>query len=239
MIRNKHFDTHPIVVHAQGPHKIKPYWKPIRDRFFSSPRRKILPTENLTVITWNNGHEAMGMFEKSMDHLGLECMVLGQGVEKWVNSYHKPLLTRDALQNIQTPYVLGIDSRDAIILDDPSIVLQRFLEWFDCGLLISADVINWPNLPKFKKFEERCAEAHNTPYKYINSGVWIGSRDTSLRFFEAAVNTDPVPQLASSEQGITKQVFQDFYPEVQLDYHCKVFQNIGFAPPNSLEISDQ
>ncbi len=224
------------MVHAQGPHKIKPYWKPIRDRFFSSPARRLSPGPDLTVITWNNGHEAMGIFEKSMQHLGLECMVLGQGVEKWVNSYHKPLLTRDALKSVNTKYVLGIDSRDAIIIDDPQIALDRFLNLFDCDLLISADLINWPNLPKFKKFEEKCAEEYDTPYKYINSGAWIGKTETALLFFEQAVNTEPVPQLPASEQGITKQVFQDQYPAVQLDYYCRIFQNIGFAPADTIEI---
>lgn len=235
MIKNTVFDTHPLVVHAQGPLSHKPHWQPIRDRFFESPAQQ-LSVDNLTVFTWNNGHEAMGVFEKSMAHLGLPCMVLGQGVKEWTNSKHKPLLTAEAMQKIETEYIMGVDSRDAILLGDPSEILRRFKTSFACELVFSADLMNWPNVPNFKKFEDACAQGIDSPYKYLNSGAFIGKTAFCSEFFAAAALTDPVPQAPRADQGIFKKVFQAYYPEVQLDYKCELFQNIGFVYNQTIEI---
>ena len=126
MLKNLTFNTRPLVVHAQGPHMNKPYWQPIRDKFFASQPQKLTLPKNLTILTWNNGHDSMGVFEKSMAHLGLPCLVLGKGVDEWINSKHKPLLTYEALKNIDTEFVMGVDSRDAILLDDPAKILNAF-----------------------------------------------------------------------------------------------------------------
>lgn len=238
MLKNLTFNTKPLVVHAQGPHDNKPYWQPIRDTFFSSPKRDIKLPENLTIFTWNNGHEAMGIFEKSMEHLGIPCMILGAGVENWQNSKHKPLLTYEALKNIKTKYIMGIDSRDAILIDDPNKILQLFLKNFDCDLVFSADLMNWPNIAEFKKFEDKCAESFKSDYKYLNSGAFIGKRDFCLDFFKKASETEPAKQAPKADQGIFKRIFMDYFPKVQLDYHCQLFQNIGFVFRKTLEVTE-
>ena len=236
MLKNLTFNTFPTVIHAQGPHDNKPYWQPIRDAFFALPKKNILLPKDLTILTWNNGHSAMGVFEKSMAHLGIPCLVLGEGIENWENSKHKPSLTFEALKNIQTEYVMGVDSRDAILIDDPSILLNKFLSLFDCELVFSADLMNWPNIPEFKKFEDKCAKDFHSDYKYLNSGAFIGKRDFCLEFFKVASETPPSPKAPKADQGIFKRVFMEFYPKVQLDYHCHLFQNIGFVFRKTLEI---
>ena len=236
MFKNLTFNTRPLVVHAQGPHMNKPYWQPIRDKFFASQPQKLTLPKNLTILTWNNGHDSMGVFEKSMAHLGLPCLVLGKGVDEWINSKHKPLLTYEALKNIDTEFVMGVDSRDAILLDDPAKILNAFKQDFQCELLFSADLMNWPNLPPFKKFEDECVKDIDTKFKYLNGGIFIGKTDFCLDFFKEAVATEPMPQAPTSEQGILKQVFQEFYPKVQLDYKCQLFQNIGFVLTKTLEL---
>jgi len=236
MIKNLTFNTFPLVVHAQGPHDNKPYWKPIRDKFFSTPQRTITLPDNLTIFTWNNGHTAMGIFEKSMAHLGLPCLILGDGIENWENSKHKPLLTYEALKDIKTDYIMGVDSRDAILIGDPKLLLSKFTSDYNCDLLISADLMNWPNIPEFKRFEDKCAEGFNSDYKYLNSGAFIGKRKFCLEFFKVASQTKPSPKAPKADQGIFKRIFMKYYPKVQLDYHCDLFQNIGFVFRKTIEI---
>jgi hypothetical protein len=236
MLKNLTFGTFPSVVHAQGPHDHKPYWQPVRDKFFASETRKLKVPANLTIITWNNGHEAMGVFERSIKHLGLSCIVLGEGITNWVNSFHKPLLTYKALQSIQTEYILGVDSRDAILLQDPQIIVDLFETKFNCDLVFSADLINWPNMAVFRKFENACAAGMNTQYRYLNSGAFIGKTEYCRSFFEKATKIKPIPEAEKADQGIFKQLFQEEYPKVQLDYHCTMFQNIGFVWQKTLEV---
>jgi hypothetical protein len=155
--------------------------------------------------------------------------VLGAGIEEWVNSRHKPLLTAEAMEGIDTEFVMGIDSRDAILLDDPQIILNRFLDRFPCDLVFSADRMNWPNIHAFRKFEENLPKALESEFRYLNSGAWIGRTEFCSEFFTKATRTEAVPDEPKADQGIFKKLFKQYYPQVQLDYQCEMFQNIGFV----------
>jgi hypothetical protein len=236
MVVNLLFNTTPVVIHAQGSHAYKPYWQPIKEKFFASPRRGLGPVPDLTILTWNNGHEAMGILERSLDHLGVPCVVLGRGVRDWVNSRDKPRLTAAALDSVETKYVMGVDSRDAIVLGDPREIVARFERRFSCEMLYSADRLNWPNLDEFKRFEESVPEAAVSDFRFLNGGMWIGRTPFCREFFAAALERQPVSSAPDSEQGILKQLFPVYYPRVQLDYRCQLFQNLGLVHRKILEI---
>lgn len=237
MIRNLLFNSRPLVVHAQGSHELKPHWRPIRDAFFSAPSRHLTAPKDLTIITCNNGHEAMGILERSLAHLGLSCLVRGQGIHPWINSQHKPQVLAEALREIQTPYTLYADSRDAILLDDPSVLVQRFEQSFKAELVFGADRMSWPPIREFKKFEDALPEAGDSEFRYLNGGAWIGRTEFCREFFEEAARTPPLPEVPDSEQGILRKLFMHHHPRVQLDYRCELFMNIGFvlAPIIALE----
>ena len=237
LVVNLLFNTTPVVIHAQGRHEYKPYWRPIKEKFFASPRRALGPVQDLTILTWNNGHEAMGILERSLDHLGVPYLVLGQGIRDWVNSRDKPRLTRDALGSVTTRFVAGVDSRDAIFIEHPGLVLERFEREFDCDLVLSADRMNWPNRAEFKLFEDSLPGAQASDFRYLNSGAWVGRTDFCQEFFTAAVETPPVEDAPEADQGILKQLFQTFYPRVQLDYRSSIFQNIGFVFDSVLRVT--
>lgn len=237
MLTNLLFNTDPLVVHAPGPLRHKPNWQEIKDAFFSSPPAKLGPVEDLTILTWNNGNEAMGILEKSLDHLGVPYLVKGEGIREWVNSKHKPLLTVEAVNSIKTKYVMGVDSRDAIVLDDPAKILERFKRAFSCELVFGADRMNWPNVERFKRFEESLPGAEESDFKFLNGGMWIGKTEFCREFFTAALETEAVSDVAHSEQGILKQLFQTYYPRVQLDYRCQMFQNIWLVFTPILQIN--
>ena len=228
MLTNRLFGTHPVVVHAHGSHPNKPQWPPIREWFFNSPRRQLPPLEDLTVVTCNNGHPAMGLMESSLEHLGLSCMVVGQGVDPWVNSVDKPRTLVEAASRIPTPYVVYVDSRDAIFVDDPRVLVERF-ESFGCDMVFSADRLNWPQVKAFKKFEDSLEGARESEFRYLNGGVWMGRTAFCRAFFEEALRTEPALEAPESEQGILKKLLQVHHPRVRLDYRCEMFQNIGFV----------
>lgn len=236
MLVNLQFETHPLVVHAPGPLEHKPYWREIREAFFSAPRLSIGAIEDLSIVTWNNGIEAMGALERSLDHLGIPYIVKGAGVSDWVNSRHKPLLTCEALEEAKTKYVMGIDSRDAMVIGDPRLIVLRFEQNFSCDMVFGADRMNWPNLPRFKVFEESRAGASGTDFKYLNGGMWIGRTEFCRKFFQAALQTETLSEAPDSEQGILKQLFQIYYPRVQLDYRCQMFQNLWLVFNQSLRL---
>jgi hypothetical protein len=229
MLINEMFDTRPLIVHAQGQHAYSPHWPTIIEKFFSSPRRRLAGTHDLTILTWNSQLNEKGIFERSLDHLGVPYMVLGQGVLDWVNSRDKLSLTVDALKNIASRYVMGVDSWDAICVGNPHDLIGTFVTKFSCKLAFNAGKVNWPNLPKFREFERSISEATNSEFRYLNGGVWIGETSFCRDFFACAANTSPLPGHPRSEQGILKTLFPRYHPRVALDYRCEMFQTLQYV----------
>jgi hypothetical protein len=231
VLRNTLFDTWPAVIHGHGRHRFKPHWDQVRDSFWAADVRPVPAAENLTVLTCNNGHEAMGMLERSCQRWGQPYLVCGQGRTPWVNSRDKPEAILGALREIATEFVLYADSRDAIVVRGLAGVLEILARDFPgCHLLMGADRINWPNLAEFKRYEESLPGARNPgKFSYLNGGVWLGRRDFALELFEEVLRTPPVPEAPDSEQGLLKRLFPRYYPRMQLDYQSKIIANLGFV----------
>lgn len=239
VVENKIFQTTPSIIHAHGSHDFKPNWKPILESFQSSSSEELGCPSDLTVITCNNGNPMMGLFESSLRKLGIPFKVFGEGIDPWVNSIHKPQVIVEALELIESQYVLYADSRDAIMIGDPSLILESYLNEFDARLLFGADRLNWPPIKAFEKFEDRCAKGFKGDFNYLNGGTWIGEREFCLSFFKASQKVKGVDKVPDSEQGILKKLFMDYYPDVQLDYECKLFQNIGFVTSPIFNIKEE
>lgn len=238
LLTNPLFDTHPVVVHCGGylypVHEFN--WKPIKEAFLASPPQSIGAVEDLTIITFNNGHDAMGVVEQSLDHLGVPYRVLGAGVSEWNNAVHKPRLTLEALEDIDTELVMAVDSRDGLVVGDPGLAVQRFRRDFDCEMLISADRFSYPLISEFKAYEDSLPGAADSEFRYLVAGAWLGRREFLREFFAAAAARDPLPEAPRSEQGILRALFQDYYPRVLLDYRCEIFQNVGFLKDPAIQI---
>jgi hypothetical protein len=228
-VANLQSNTFPAIIHAHGSHSHKPHWQPIKERFFASPPRNIGSIQDLTILTCNNGHAAMGVLERSLNHLGVPYVAAGQGVRDWVNSRDKPATIVQCLETIETEFVLYADSRDAICIVDPHEIVRRFRVTFDCALLFGADRINWPPVRAFRLFEERLAAGQQSDFRYLNGGMWIGKTEFCREFFAQAMQTPVLPEAPDSEQGILRRLLPQFVPEVQVDYRCCLFQNIGFV----------
>lgn len=235
-VRHTEYGTSPVLVHAHGSHDYKPHWLPIKEAFFAEPPQSLAAPADLTVITCNNGHQAMGIFERSVAHLGIPYEVHGRGIPQWVNARDKPRVLLEALAAIPTRYVLYADSRDAILIGDPALALQRFQSQFQARLVFGADRINWPPINAFQRHEKARAASVSTDFPFLNGGMWIGETAFCKQFFEYVMETDPMPEAPESEQGILKKLLPEYPDTIALDYHCHIFLNIGFLTAPVLEI---
>jgi len=226
--RNTLFGTEPVVIHGQGDEIIHPFWREVRESFFATPPRHIGASKDYSIITWNSRAEP-GLLERSLDHLGIPYIAKGRGIADWTNSRDKPRLTLEALGEIETPYVIGIDSFDAIVVDDPALLIPRFENDFDADLVFNGGKINWPNVADFKRFEDALPGAAESDFRYLNGGAWIGRLDSCREFFAEACRTAPHPLHTDSEQGILKQLLPRYVPRVQVDYRCRMFQTLGYV----------
>jgi hypothetical protein len=224
------FGTRPLVFHAAGKHDNKPAWPRVKCWFEAQPMRRVVPSPRIRVITCNNGHPDMGLFERSCAKLGLDVAVTGQGIDPWENARDKPGCILAVLERVTTPFVLYVDSRDGILVDDPDLLVSRVEDNFPGKeLVFGADRLNWPPIRQFKAVEDRLAAGSGSDFRYLNGGAWIGRTEVAWQFFAAAAKTAPHPEAPTSEQGILKSLLADWSSVVAIDYRCDLIQNLGFA----------
>jgi hypothetical protein len=231
-----------------------PLWVAIQRCYKKSKPKRIEPEDmgDLTIITWNNNQEK-GFLEECLDRMGVPYLVLGRGIKEWRNIY-KVNLTCEVLGDIKTKYVMGLDSYDVLLLDSPGEVVRRF-EGFSCEILFNAVSKFYPDCHKFelagerfitRDWEEFQGRISNSYWRYLNAGAWIGKTSFCRRFFadclsrktEELVDAGKLPfkkgayhqKLTDSEQTALNWTFQDYFPQVQLDYNCEIFLNLSCVP---------
>jgi len=227
-IRNCLFNTSPIAAHCPGP--LDHRWHRFSEAVLAQPQRELKNSE-LTLITWNTGarparpEKPCGVFEQSVAKLGLPVQVLGKGIRNWQNR-DKFRLTAEALKQVTTEFVLGADSCDVLLLNDPQIAVNRFREEFNCDLLFNATGSRcWPELPELVEFQSsRSMAAVAQGRHWINSGLFIGRTEFCCRYFQAMADEPPVMGFAFSDQAVVMQSWPKWYPKVQADYLSQIFQ---------------
>lgn len=241
IVRNIIYNSTPIVIHAQGKEQFCPLWRDILLAWSRSLPAPASSVEDLSIITWNNGHvnrklytyesKWLGCFEESCQRLGLTPHVLGQGVASWENRIKLRLIT-DFLRSCTTKYVLGCDSADVIITGKPDLAIAA-LTRSGAKLLFNAEILQWPPGHVSNVAEDRIGKV---PFKYLNGGVWVGDREFCLKFFEYCLTMPRSSSNPHSEQVYLKYAYVDMYPEVQCDWDCSVFQTLNRVDASMLEV---
>ena len=148
--------AYPLIVHAPAwtisqyypdrkfHSEVNPLWRPILDKWQKSKIDNVNHGQfnELTIITWNNSPEK-GLVEKALDLFGVPYTCLGKGVTHWKNSY-KINLTAKIIDSIQTPYVMGLDSYDILILRNPLESVEKF-KTMNCDLLFNGERLFYPD----------------------------------------------------------------------------------------------
>lgn len=180
--------------------------------------------EDVELITFNNGSDSnngkpMGLLEKQLMRLHTPYTVLGCGISDWRNAM-KPHLLLDHLSKTSKKYVLVADSCDVFVVNRLDDLLDRFLG-FQCEAVLNCEKSMWPKLPDIQKFEDSIC-----PGSYLNSGLWISTTEFAKEFCRdyAVIEQSMV---CRGDQYIYHLLFPKFYPRMQLDYKCHMFQTIN------------
>lgn len=106
--------------------------------------------------------------------------------------------------------VLFMDGFDTFAASDLQEVIRRYLE-FKCKVLFAAERYLWPD--ESLEFPE-CG----TPYKYLNSGLYIGRVDELKKIF-----ADPIEDHEDDQLYFQKKYLSGEH-DIKLDHECYVFQ---------------
>lgn len=157
---------------------------------------------DVTLITWNN-QQVPCLLEQSLAALGTTCQTLGRDQNPWRNAA-KINLTLQALENIDTPYVMGIDGFDAVLTGNPTDAIS-LLQHYNAKIVFNAsNLATYSPTHVTMNFQYRYAE-----YKFcqLNAGVWIADTESATQFFTLAANVtnDTIEQILHCNQVPSSQ----------------------------------
>jgi radical SAM superfamily enzyme YgiQ (UPF0313 family) len=239
-VRNRLTGTCPAIIHANGC-KASPLWLNLLDIVRRGGRTTGRIPKDLTVLTWNTKPE-MSALELSLQNMNAidRVFVLGCGLEKW--DRHQISLTLGYLDKVTTPYIMGCDAFDAVVIQNPEQILDIFLHCFGTSRLVYAAETNfWPDWynASVKQAEDDTAKrAGAVRWKYLNSGNFIGETEYIKWFYQQA--WDQIGKengAANDEQGLVKLAWMGGRDnEVSLDYNCQMFQCLFGMSGEELDI---
>jgi len=238
MIRNKKFNTSPMIVHAPGDIDFNFHWHKIKD---APPKKSSVECNcvpRLEIITWNSSENSTvkknGCFEASLQIFGHSCNSLES--QTWSSNREKIRLSVDFLNHSTADFILGVDSSDAIVVAPLNSIVSQFLE-IDCDLLFNAEIRFSPprGLNEIKSYENSLPTA---PY-FLNAGAWIGKKNFCLHFFQKALDiSESYFEFLHSEQVCIKKAYKNMYPKVKIDDKCLIFQNLNLQEPTDIIICE-
>ena len=232
----------PLVFHANGGfhlpliNKGPVYANIIEQCLFQSPRRQYPKPNNLDILLCHN-YPVVPLTERCLNHLGIAgYQVLGREIIKFRKFFKIPLVLEYLKRHSTAEYVLHLDAKDVLLVDDPKIIVERFTTLFSCDILFNAEKISYPSLyfglapedqPKVKRIEQFEASHYTGPFSHLNSGCFIGRRVAIIEMLEEAVAQEGfLVSFPNSDQAIIRDLHRSWYPRIQIDHQCRIFQSL-------------
>lgn len=244
MLYNMRHKTYPTLAHAPSYPQCNPLWKALNQSISALPLLTRLPDE-VSIVTFNNGvvhnksmfnnedyDKPLGVLEKQLSQLNVPHTVLGRNVPPPWQHRQKMYLLAEHLEHESKPYVLVADSADVFVLNKLEPLLERFLA-FQCETLVSRDPFLWPKaLVEWSNFETSVCP--DTWAGHLCAGLWMTKRDFGKELMAYCIALDenylkngfPPGFLNGDDQQYLHLSFKTFYPKIQIDYKCSVFQTV-------------
>ena len=250
-IKNKRFQTYPSIFHHPG--KIGDGNRIIgivqlkkllfnligksENGYFWDYKEKIsmkIPTpsfsvsavaDKLTVILVSNLKE-IGSGPRSLDYFGIPYRLLGSQVEQWSSNGLKLKFLHDELTSIKTEYFMLLDSNDTFVVDNLVKAIEIFETSLDCDILLNAGQRLWPSwsseMDEYRLFCDQVGEQFQSDHRYVNTGAFIARTEFYKEIIKTFdINNSPLP---GDDQAAFYVLYKQYYPRIQLDYTCKIFQ---------------
>lgn len=229
MVKNFYYQTKPLILHNPFNDSYHcPIWK---SACMISPFVKSRIPENITIVTWNNGHPRGVQLQ--LQRMKIPHLVLGQDII-WEANFIKLSLLLESMHKIKTKYILAMDCFDVIIAGDLFDIVDRFQD-FNCSIVFNATPVSFPNIAEYADKElEICS---HKPFCYLNSGVFIGETKYVKYLFEKsiALKDDWALAFPKSDQRAIRSIYHYSYPDIQIDHYCKLFQVMHIPSKDVIE----
>jgi len=167
----------------------------------------------------------------SCKRFDIKPIILGMGQDFHGNA-RKIVLLKDFAEREGAWYshILFCDAYDVVLAAGFSEIFERYEE-FDSPILFSAEVYCFPDPQLQDAYPQTTG-----PYKYLNSGVWMGET-TAVRQMFHKINTVSLKERVS-DQGIFTNLFLTKAAQIALDSDCRIAQSLNGATGDLLFTPD-
>lgn len=193
--------------------------------------------EKLQVFTVCNRPQ-LGCSMYCMDHFGMDYCVLGADVVKY-DHWVKIGLLLEYIPTITKPYTMFMDADDIFFSRDPTHLVETFESEMNCSMLLNGEGWFYPKgYPmELRAWEDEVA-CDKSPYKYLNSGLWIANTNflqgpfyQTLKAGAEAFKSDAEDKpYSDNDQGMFHCVYNKLYPDMRVDHTCQFFQSGSWSP---------
>ena len=227
---NTYFNTKPFFIHSNGSRRKNPqgnqFRREVLEYMDSHPYLGEGGMRDTIYFTCNSRMEEYGTLEKTLRYFKVPYVVKGHGTEGWRNTMKAPLLV-DYVSQATTKYTMGIDCYDVCLIKEANELVDIFEREFDCDMLFNGELISYPPNNDLAEFE-RSRYGDDSPFCYLNSGVWIARTEFLREISEDIVAMQEAECQRSrsrrSDQIVYRYLHKKYYPRIQLDKYCKLFQ---------------
>ena len=198
----------------------------------------------LHLFTVNNTEEP-GSGVRQMRHFGMETKVLGKHIKEGEYDHDAkiPLLIKH-IPTITEKYTMFFDSDDVWFSEDPRRLVKNFEKVKQCKMLCNGDGYffpkdglgeqgaSWYIERDEEDLSNKETESNPSPYRFLNSGVWIARTDflqeeflPRLKILRAAWELDmSIKTYSDCDQAMFHYIYKDLYPDMRIDNTCEFFQ---------------
>ena len=222
-VLSKIHGTYPSVIHNNGHRKssesVNKFFAHIKEEVCSR-KYEITPCDNMDVVTWST-FGVKGALQESAEAFGVTPIVMTDFPQPF-SLYDKISNTLKAAEQSKKKYLLCCDAMDCVLLNNPETVLQKWKKQFGV-VLFGAETKHYPQNSPCEVFEKFI---YSGRYCHLNGGCFIGATQHIRRFCDKALR---FLDRADEDQSIWKLMHWKYYPAIQIDFQCIIFQNMQHA----------
>lgn len=179
--------------------------------------------EDLTIMSFFYGKEYFVLRDQLLiNNIPFIDASDGEDIALWQHRV-KILLISKAIEKVKTRYVIVLDGTDVLLGRNINSIVDLFKET-DSKILYNACVFSHPLSKNIHDFHK---ETVHGVFDKLNTGAFIGEAEFVKEFYTELMKTyDEVDMPVPHTDGIRVALTMDNYPEVKVDYDCKVFQTL-------------
>lgn len=247
-IHNTITKTHPIAFHLNGDLELNKQgydvYEQVKNNF-----KKCVPSDydkvTLCFAKWGRANNKECIMESTLNKMGIPWLNIadyytGGGLHGRRQLIKKPRMLYDSLHKINTKYIIGWDVGDTFFIDTPNKIVEIFETKFNCEMLFNCEPVCYPVEANeiYENWDDYTSHVNNSIFKFLNSGLWIAKTEFYREIYADIVSAKKLTHKGSwpGDQGVFQQIYKKYFPRIQVDHQCKIFQSTCNIPNGTLEI---